>query len=170
MYGYSTISPIGKYQEERPDQGHHARSEEYPLLLFTPHSLRRAHTQLDSVPYQREAFPQECFMSVVDAEARGIKTGDVVLMKSPHGKVIRHAKVLPGMIPGSVALQDGAWISIDEATGIDQAGCPNILQAYPATGMGYQCWTGTLLQVEKYDGELLPDAKWAPRTFKLSEG
>lgn len=172
MYGFSTISPIGKFQEAQPDQGHHARTKEYPLLLFTPHSLRRAHTQLDSVPMQREAFPQECFMSVVDAEERGINTGDVVLMSSPYGKVLRRAKVLPGMIPGSVALQDGAWMLIDEATGIDLGGCPNILQAFPASGLGYQCWTGTLLQVEKYTGplELLPDVKWAPRTFKLSEG
>ena len=49
-------------------------------------------------------------MSTVDAEARGIKTGDLVLMTSPHGQVLRPAKVLPTIVPGAVALQDGAWI------------------------------------------------------------
>ncbi|HEY6072153.1 MAG TPA: molybdopterin dinucleotide binding domain-containing protein, partial [Anaerolineales bacterium] len=127
----------------------------------------RAHTQLDCAPSLREAFQQECFMSEKDAKERGIKTGDAVLMSSPYGKVIRHAKVLPGMVPGSVALQDGAWMLVDEATGIDHAGCPNILQAPAAAGMGYQSWTGTLLQVEKYDGELLPDANWPARTIKF---
>jgi anaerobic dimethyl sulfoxide reductase subunit A len=172
MYGFSSISPIGKWQKASTVQGHLARTEDYPLLLFTPHSLRRAHTQLDCCPSLREAFPQECFMSELDAEERGIKTGDVVLMTSPYGKVLRHAKVLPGMIPGSVAMQDGAWILIDEATGIDQSGDPNILQAPVADGMGSQSWTGTLVQVEKYTGdvELLPDAKWPVRTFKLTEG
>lgn len=170
MYGFSTIEPIGKWQEPLPDQGNHARSDEYPLILHTPHSLRRAHTTLDNIPWLREAFPQECFMSSVDAEKLGIQTGDVVLMTSPYGKVIRRAKVLPGMIPGSVALQDGAWILIDEKTGIDMAGDPNILQAFPASGMGYQCWTGTLVRVEKYDGDLLPDAQWSTRTFTLAEG
>lgn len=172
MYGFSQIEPIGKWQEPLADHGNHARSKEYPLLLWTPHSLRRAHTCLDSVPYLREAFPQECFISEMDAKERGIKTGDVVLMSSPYGKVLRRAKLLPGILPGSVAIQDGAWTMIDEATGIDLGGDPNILQAPAADGMGSQSWTGTLVQVEKYTGtlQLLPDAQWPPRSFKLDEG
>jgi anaerobic dimethyl sulfoxide reductase subunit A len=167
--GYSVLSPIAKYQVEDPLQGVQNVTKEYPLVMFTPHSLRRGHTWLDNLPYLREAFPQECFMSVVDAEARGIKTGDTVLMKSPHGKVLRRAKVLHDMIPGAVALQDGAWMLVDEETGIDKAGCPNTLQHFKATGEGHQSWTGTLLQVEKYDGEgLLPDSQWPPRTFELA--
>lgn len=93
-------------------------------------------------------------MSVVDAEARGIKNGDVVLMSSPHGQVLRPAKVMPTLVPGAVALQDGAWINIDEETGIDLGGCPNILQAPKASGGGSQSWNGTLVQVEKYTGKL----------------
>jgi anaerobic dimethyl sulfoxide reductase subunit A len=167
--GYSTISPIAKYQVEDPLHGAENVTEEYPLVMFTPHSLRRAHTHFDDVPYLREAFPQECFMSIVDAEARGIKNGDTVLMKSPHGKVLRRAKVMHDMVPGAVALQDGAWMLVDEETGIDKAGCPNTLQHFKATGQGHQQWTGTLLQVEKYDGEeLLPDSQWPPRTFELA--
>ena len=93
-------------------------------------------------------------MSTVDAEARGIKSGDTVLMTSPYGKVLRPAKVLPTIVPGAVALQDGAWIRIDEETGIDLGGDPNILQAPKASGQASQSWTGTLVQVEKYDGPL----------------
>jgi anaerobic dimethyl sulfoxide reductase subunit A len=163
-WGYSEISPIGKWQPSDYMGSEAARKNpDYPLMLFTPHTLRRPHTVMDNVPYLREAFQQECFMSEPDAEARGLKTGDVVLIRSEVGKVIRHVKVMPGMIPGSVALQDGPWIQIDEATGIDHAGNPNILQAFPPTGQGYQTWTGTLIQVEKYDGELIPDHLWAPR-------
>lgn len=93
-------------------------------------------------------------MSAVDAEARGIKNGDLVLMTSPHGQVLRPAKVMPTLVPGSVALQDGAWIQIDEATGIDLGGDPNILQAPKASGQASQSWTGTLVQVEKYTGNI----------------
>jgi len=96
----------------------------------------------------REAFPQECFISEVDAKARGIKNGDIVLMTSPHGKVLRPAKVIPTLVPGAVAIQDGAWFQIDEETGIDLGGCPNVLQAPKSS------WTGTLVQVEKYTGDL----------------
>ena len=157
--GYSTIAPIGMYQVGDPEQGAAARTEEYPLLLWTPHSLRRAHSVNDNVVSLREAFPQECFMSTVDAEARGIKNGDIVLMSSPHGKCLRPTKVMPNIVPGAVAMQDGAWFQIDEETGIDMGGCPNVLQAPHSSGGGCQAWTGTLLQVEKYTGslELLPD-------------
>ena len=151
--GYSTIYPIAKWQAD-PDQGQGAQTDEYPLLLWTPHSLRRMHSNNDNVTSLREAFPQECFMSTVDAEARGIKNGDIVLMSSPHGKVLRPAKVLPTVVPGAVALQDGAWIRIDKETGIDLGGCPNVLQAPKASGHGVQAWTGTIVQVEKYDGPL----------------
>lgn len=68
-------------------------------------------------------------MSTVDAEARGIKNGDTVLMSSPYGKVLRPAKVMPTVVPGAVALQDGSWTRIDEETGIDLGGNPNVLQA-----------------------------------------
>ena len=152
--GYSQISPIGKWQIGDPEQGQGTQTDEYPLLLWTPHSLRRAHTVNDNVVSLREAFPQECFMSSVDAEARGIKNGDLVLMTSPHGQVLRPAKVMPTLVPGSVALQDGAWIQIDEATGIDMGGDPNILQAPKASGQASQSWTGTLVQVEKYTGNI----------------
>ncbi|MDR0500895.1 MAG: molybdopterin-dependent oxidoreductase [Coriobacteriales bacterium] len=161
-YGFSTIAPIGKWQAN-PEQGQGAQTDEYPLLLWTPHSLRRAHTVNDSVMSLREAFPQECFISTVDAEARGIQNGDIVLMSSPHGKVLRPAKVMPTIVPGAVALQDGAWTNIHEATGIDIGGNPNILQAPKASGQGVQAWTGTICQVEKYTGDikLEPDKKRA---------
>ncbi len=157
--GYSTISPIGKWQIGDPEQGIGTQTEEFPLLLWTPHTLRRAHSLQDAVPSLREAFPQECFMSTVDAEVRGIKNGDTVLMTSPYGKVLRPAKVLPTVVPGAVALQDGSWTRIDEETGIDLGGNPNILQAPKSSGGGSQSWTGTLVQVEKYTGDLqlVPD-------------
>lgn len=160
-YNFTPISPIAKWQIADPEQGQGTQTEEYPLLLWTPHSLRRAHTIFDTVTSLREAFPQPCFMSTVDAEKLGIKTGDIVLMTSPYGQVIRPAKVMPTVVPGAVALEDGAWIDIDEESGIDKGGCPNILQAPKASGQGSQSYTGTLVRVEKYTGnlELEPDKK-----------
>ena len=152
--GFTQCDPIGKWKVHDPEQGPTTQTAEYPLLLWTPHSLRRAHTVNDNVTSLREAFPQECFMSTVDAAERGIKNGDLVLMSSPYGKVLRPAKVMHNVIPGAVALQDGAWIQIDPATGIDLGGDPNILQAPKASGQGVQCWSGTLVQVEKYNGPL----------------
>ena len=153
---FSTISPIGKWQAS-DEQGQGAQTDEYPLLLWTPHTLRRAHTCNDNVASLREAFPQACYMSQVDATARGIESGDVVLMSSPHGKVLRYAKVIATLIPGAVAMEDGAWTRIDEATGIDLGGNPNILQAPSTSGEASTSWGSTLVQVEKYDGPLTLD-------------
>ncbi len=155
--GYSIISPIAKWQIGDPEQGIGTQTAEFPLLLWTPHSLRRAHSVMDHAYYLREAFPQECFMSSVDAAERGIKNGDLVLMSSPYGKVLRHAKVMPNIIPGAVALQDGSWSRFDEATGIDLGGNPNVLQSPKSSGGGSQSWSGTLCQVEKYNGPLTLD-------------
>ena len=70
--------------------------------------------------------------------------------------------------PGAVALQDGGWIRIDEETGIDLGGDPNILQAPKASGQASQSWTGTLVQVEKYDGPLtLEPDKYTPIVMPL---
>ncbi len=160
--GYSTIYPIGKVQEDE-HQGWTATTEEYPLILFTPHSLRRAHTNQDNVPWLRQAFPQPCFISSVDAEERGIKTDDTVLMESPHGKVLRRAKVMEHLIPGAVALEDGAWLNMND-DGIDVGGNPNVLQNMKASGQGVQTWTGTILQVTKWDGKSLePDHLVEPK-------
>ena len=152
-YGYTELSPIAKWQT-RDDYGANARNSEYPLVMWTPHSLARAHGAFRFTPSLREAFPQSCFMSKVDADERGIKSGDKVLMTSRCGKVLRLAQVMPGIIPGAVALNDGGKVNIDPETGIDLGGCPNVLQDPPASGEGYACWTGTLIQVEKYDGQL----------------
>lgn len=151
--GFSTISPIGKWQSNE-EQGQGAQTEEYPLLMWTPHTLRRAHTCNDNVFSLREAFPQACYMSQIDADARGIKSGDTVLMSSPHGQVLRYAKVLATIMPGAVAMEDGAWTRIDHETGIDLGGNPNILQAPSTSGEASTSWGSTLVQVEKYDGPL----------------
>ena len=57
MYGFSEIAPIGMYQEAQPDHGYHARTDEYPLVMFTPHSLRRAHTVLDQCTCTARGLP-----------------------------------------------------------------------------------------------------------------
>ena len=91
-------------------------------------------------------------------EAQDAGQRHVTPVKPSTNKVLRPAKVMAQVIPGAVALQDGAWIQIDPETGIDLGGDPNILQAPKASGQGSQSWSGTLVQVEKYNGPLTLDA------------
>jgi anaerobic dimethyl sulfoxide reductase subunit A len=169
--GFTEIDPIPTYN--RPAEGYedtYADWEkkvkgEYPLQLFTIHYRRRSHSILDNVPWLREAFPQEFIMNPIDAEARGIKDGDHALIRSRHGKVLRPVFLTTRMSPGVVALGEGAWAEIDEATGIDKAGATNTLNGPIPTGQGHQGWNTCIVQVEKYEGpiELIPDYKWDQR-------
>jgi anaerobic dimethyl sulfoxide reductase subunit A len=170
-YGWTTTPPIPQYRP--PHQGYEDTYSdwenkvkgEYPLQLYTIHYPRRAHSALDNILQLREAFPQEFMINTLDAEARGIKNGDIVKISSPHGVVIRPAYVTIRMIPGVTTLGEGAWVQKDEASGIDMAGATNTLSGTTPSGQGVQPWNTLIVQVEKYEGpiKLEPDAKWPQR-------
>ena len=100
-------------------------------------------------------------MNPLDAEARGIKHGDIVLVRSAYGKCIRPAYVTDRLMPGVCSLPHGAWVEMDEATGIDKAGADNIVDGGIPTGQGHHGYNSQNVQVEKYTGtiELKPDAR-----------
>jgi len=169
--GFTEIQPIPTYN--RPVEGYEDTFNDwenqvkgdYPLQLVTAHYRRRSHSVFDSVPWLREAFPQEFAMNPMDADARGLKQGDIVKVTSRHGTVIRPLLVTERLMPGVTCLGEGAWAQVDEATGIDKAGATNTLNGAIPTGQGHQGWNTCNIQVEKYTGsvELPPDYKWPQR-------
>lgn len=169
--GFTEIQPIPTYN--KPEEGYEDTFSdwenkvkgEYPLQLFTFHYRRRSHSMLDSVPWLRELFPQEFWMNPLDAEALGLKAGDAVTVSSRHGTVLRRLYVTERIMPGVVALGEGAWAQVDEASGIDMAGATNTLNGAIPTGQGHQGWNTCNVKVEKYTGSLNlePDFTWAPR-------
>ncbi len=167
--GWTEVRPIPTYN--KPTEGYedtfkdwkNRAKGEYPLQLFTIHYRRRSHSIFDNIPQLREAFPQEFIMNPIDAQARGLKQGDIVLIKSRHGKVIRPLSLSERMLPGVVTLGEGAWAEVDEATGIDKAGATNTLGGALPSGQGTDAYNSVNVQVEKYNGTLEPDAKWPQR-------
>ena len=70
--------------------------------------------------------------------------------------------------PGVVGVPHGAWVDVDEETGIDHAGSDNVLCAPVATGAGTSGYNTNLVNFEKYDGEALePDSAWPQRVVEL---
>lgn len=160
--GFTTKSPIPKY--EPPVEGYEDGVKDgYPFQVVTIHYFRRSHSTLDNVPWLREAFPQEFRMNTSDAEKLGIKNDDVVKVTSRHGSVIRHAMVTETIRPGVVALGEGAWVEMDDAAGVDKAGCTGILNGHIATGQGHSGYNSCNVKVEKYDKPLAPDVEWPQR-------
>jgi molybdopterin guanine dinucleotide-containing S/N-oxide reductase-like protein len=169
--GWSTIKPIPTYNPAQ--EGYEATFQdfknkikgEFPLQLYTIHYYRRSHSVFDNIPQLRRAFPQEFFMNPLDAAERGIKQGDIVLIRSRHGKTIRPVALTQRMLPGVVTLPHGAWVEMDEGSGVDKAGADNIINGAVPTGQGVSGWNTCNVQVEKYNGaiELKPDYQWPLR-------
>ncbi len=174
-YGFTTIAPVAQYTP--PVEGFESTFSDFrarikgklPLQICNPHNLRRSHSVFDNITQLRRAFPQEVWINPVDAEARGIQTGDTILVKSQWGKIIRHALVTPRVMPGVVTLSEGAWVQMDEDRGIDLAGCTNVLCGQHLAGQGQEPWNSCIAEVEKYTGPALDaDYLW-PQRIPISE-
>ncbi|GKX59159.1 DmsA/YnfE/YnfF family dimethyl sulfoxide reductase [Leminorella grimontii] len=100
--------------------------KKYPLQLIGFHYKARCHSTYGNVDVLKAAARQEVWVNPMDAQQRGIKNGDVIRIFNDRGEVHIEAKVTPRMMPGVVALGEGAWFSPDEK-GVDHGGCINVL-------------------------------------------
>ncbi len=143
------IPPVPKYFEpwESPAD---PLAEKYPLQLVTVHQKNRAHSCFDNNPWLREIEPQRLSMNQSDAASRGIEDGAMVRVFNDRGETIVRARVTERIMPGVVALGEGAWFRPDEQ-GRDRAGSPNILTRDDyAPGGGFPYNTG-LVQVKRFN-------------------
>ncbi|MFC1856776.1 molybdopterin-dependent oxidoreductase [Thermodesulfobacteriota bacterium] len=141
------LPPIPKYiatWESRKDP----LARKYPLQMISSHCRRRAHSQFDNIPWLKGLMPQAVTMSSVDAENRGVKTGDSVRVFNERGQMIITARVTERIMPGVVDIPQGAWYAPD-ANGIDQGGCANVLTRNTISPAGAFPSNTALVQVEK---------------------
>lgn len=121
----SDLPPLPRYLEPW-ESAADALAAKYPLQLVTYHHLRRAHSCFDNLPWLRELQAQALTINTGDAAARGISDGAPVRVFNDRGQVIVPASVTGRIMPGVVALGEGAWFNPDE-TGADRGGCANVL-------------------------------------------
>lgn len=167
---HEAYKPYPVYVDPPAHQGYAATFEnhdiesgikgEFPYLLYNPHYLRRSHSVFDNCPWLREAWGNPVFISRTDADNEGIKEGDTVLITTYAGQTLRKAAVLETLRPGVVGLPHGAWVDIDEDSGIDKAGSDNYLIGDEYSGMGPSGYNNETCRIEKYSGEPLQD-DWA---------
>jgi molybdopterin-containing oxidoreductase family molybdopterin binding subunit len=83
-------------------------AKKYPLVCIQEHTRFRVHAQWFNVPWLRELDPEPTVkMNPVDAEARGIKTGDYVRVFNDRGEVVVKAIVCGDPRPGMVNIPKG---------------------------------------------------------------
>lgn len=85
--------------------------KKYPLYGNSNHSRFSAHSQQAHTPLIRELQPEPLVqMNPIDAEARGISTGDVVRVFNDRGEVVLKAEVTEGVRPETMCIRQG-WQS-----------------------------------------------------------
>ena len=165
-------SAIPKYRV--PTQGYEAtfvdgkiggEKTEYPLQCINPHYQRRSHSIFDNIPWLREALRNPLYISKKDAEERGIEEGDTVKISSKYGDTLRRAYVTSRLMPGVVGLPHGAWIRINEETGIDRSGSENYITGNVARGLGCSGYNTLNVEVSKFTLEEIPDDVEIPQTI-----
>ncbi len=171
---FTEIAPIPKYEprtegyESTFSDWKKKKKGKYPFQVFNPHYLRRSHSTFDNVPQLREAWPNPVYLSRADADEKGIKTGDTVMLSNEYGKTLRPALVVETLMPGTIALPHGSWVDLDEKDEVDRAGADNMLVGFVPTGLGTSGYNTARCNLEKWDGKPLEeDYKWDQRIIKF---
>jgi anaerobic dimethyl sulfoxide reductase subunit A len=142
------IPSIPKYIEPWEGPGDPLRAK-HPLQLITIHHKTRAHSCFDNNPWLLELESQSLWISTRDAQSRGINNGDQVRIFNDRGETIIQARVTERIMPGVVALGEGAWYRPDKK-GRDRAGSPNVLTRDQYSPGGAFPVNTSLVQVERF--------------------
>ncbi len=143
-----TIPAVPKYiQEWESPFGEEAKR--FPLQALGHHYMSRVHSTHDGIDWLEEAFPQRVFINPIDAEKRGIKDGDEILVYNDRGKIMIPCRITPKIMPGVVNIPQGAWWKPDK-NGIDRRGNINVLTSHRWTPLAFGNAQHTIMvEVEK---------------------
>jgi anaerobic dimethyl sulfoxide reductase subunit A len=130
-----TVPAVPKYVQEW-ESPFGPEAARYPLSLIGHHYLSRVHSTLEGVDWLEEAFPQRLFINPIDAEARGIKDGEEVRVWNDRGAVMVRCRLTRRIMPGVVALPQGAWWTPDQ-NGVDRRGSVNVLTSERWTPLAF---------------------------------
>ncbi len=108
------------------------KTKEYPLQLFGFHTKGHVHSTYYNIPILREAVMEGLWINPMDAKARGIADGDLVKVWNDRGETRIQAKITPRIMPGVVALGEGAWYK-PRKDGVDTGGSINMLTSQRPT-------------------------------------
>lgn len=120
------ISALPQFTPTFEMPGFDPLSKKYPLQCYGYHFHGRVHSSYHNVPWLREQHPDHVIINPIDAQSRGIETGDWVKVFNDRGAVRVRAKVTPRIIPGCTSIPQGAWRELD-ANGLDVGACINTL-------------------------------------------
>ncbi len=139
-----------------------SRARAYPLLVMSNHGRWRVHAQCDDIPWTKEAVTgkvrgwdgylyEPCWMHPSEAEARGIKNGDIVKVYNERGGVLCGALVWERIMPGVLSIDHGARADFIIPQRLDRGGAINCIAPEGLTSKhaAGQATSGYLAEVER---------------------
>lgn len=105
----------------------------YPLQCIGHHDRQRTHSTYGNSPWLKEAHPHRVWINPVDAERRGISSGDQVQIWNDRGELQVEAFVTVRIAPGVVSVPQGAWYRPVVEGGLDVGGSVNVLTSQVPT-------------------------------------
>jgi biotin/methionine sulfoxide reductase len=146
----------------------------HPLHLISNQPSTRLHSQLDVGATSRESKVQgrePVRMNPADAEARGLRTGDLVLIRNDRGRCLAGLIVSDALRPGVAQLSTGAWYDPDPADpSFCRHGNPNVLTGdLPASKLSQGTTAQhALVEIELWEGAAPPLTVDQPPAFVCS--
>lgn len=128
------IIPTPEYWPAVEGMEDHGQLKKYPLQMTGFHTKGHVHSTYSSVAQLNEAVPDEIWMNPMDAQARGLKNGDLAEIFNDRGRVHMPVKVTNRMMPGVTAMPEGAWAKTNR-DGVDVGGCINRLTSMRPTAL-----------------------------------
>jgi biotin/methionine sulfoxide reductase len=136
----------------------------FPLHLLSNQPAHRLHSQNDASRISRDGKiggREPLIINRHDAEARGIRDGDVVRIFNGRGAFLAAARLSEALIPGVLSIATGAWYDPAEpgvAGSLEKHGNPNVVTLDTGTSRLAQAPVAqtVLVQVERFAGEPPP--------------
>jgi len=114
-------------------------AKEGQLHVVSPHPWYRLHSQMANSAKLRELYKidgrEPVRINRQDAEARGIADGDLVEIRNDRGAVIAGAVLSDDIMPGVMALYEGAWPDLDSKGRCNSGQINWITSERPASGL-----------------------------------
>jgi biotin/methionine sulfoxide reductase len=145
-------------------------ADRYPLHLVANNPTTRLHSQLDVGAFSQASKVQgrePIRIHPSDADARGIRSGDVVRVFNDRGSCLAGAVVTDAVRPRVVQLSTGAWYDPLDPADPDSMcvhGNPNVLTFDRGTSKLAQACSGQhcLVDVERWTGPVPPIRAYDP--------
>ena len=113
------------------------RCKDYPLLMVANPARWRVHVQGDDIKWFREIetckvkgpdgyLYEPGWINPIDAEARGIKDGDIVKVFNDRGTILTAARISERVIPGAYMVAKGSRVD-PIAPHLDRGGAANLI-------------------------------------------